>query len=156
MTASFGRCHDAVVVEGSNEPETEVEDEDQSPQDAVVEMIESHLGPEQTAALKQLGIGSIEELVQSAMSDPEGFTARMQERVAAAQQAAIAQAEAARAQAMAAQAGPAATAAATTAAARTAGGHDSVDSLEKLADLRDRGVLTPEEFETLKKRVLAE
>lgn len=134
------------MVEGSDDQDTELEGGDPPPQDAIVELIESHLGPEQTAALKQLGIGSVHELVQSAMSDPEGFTARMQERVAAAQQAAMAQAEAARAQAVAAQTG---------AAAATAG-HDPVDSLEKLADLRDRGVLTPEEFEALKKRVLAE
>ncbi len=33
---------------------------------------------------------------------------------------------------------------------------DSVAGLERLADLRDRGVLTPEEFEVQKRRLLGE
>jgi uncharacterized protein (DUF697 family) len=33
---------------------------------------------------------------------------------------------------------------------------DSIDKLERLAKLRDKGVITPEEFEEQKKRVLAE
>ena len=38
----------------------------------------------------------------------------------------------------------------------TTASEDPVDRLEKLADLRDRGVLTPEEFEAQKKRILGE
>jgi ABC-type multidrug transport system fused ATPase/permease subunit len=37
----------------------------------------------------------------------------------------------------------------------TASGSSSADQLAKLADLRDRGVITPEEFESQKAKILA-
>ena len=44
--------------------------------------------------------------------------------------------------------------AAAPAPAPAAGGEDVVDQLEKLADLRDRGVLTDEEFAAQKAKIL--
>ena len=64
------------------------------------------------------------------MADPQGFAAQMRERAAAAQQAAMAQVAA-----------PA---------------EGLVDALTKLADLRDRGALTDQEFQAQKKRLLGE
>jgi len=118
--------------------------------EAATAMIESRLSPEQTRALEGLGFGSVGDVLSAAIADPQGFTAKMQERVAAAQQAAMAQAEAMRARAQAAQGG--------RSAPGPAGGapEDLVDKLEKLADLRDRGALTEAEFEAQKQRLLAE
>ncbi len=121
-------------------------------QSGIASMLESRLGPEQTAALQQLGLGSVGDMLKAAMSDPQGFTARVQERAAATAQAAEAQAEAMTSRLRATQAGGAAPGAA--AAAGAAG--DPVEELTKLADLRDRGVLTNEEFEKQKKRILGE
>jgi hypothetical protein len=38
--------------------------------------------------------------------------------------------------------------------AASAGGEDYLDELERLADLRDRGVITPEDFEAKKRQLL--
>ena len=44
----------------------------------------------------------------------------------------------------------------TTGAARAGSSAEAVDTLEKLADLRDRGVLSDEEFAKQKQRILDE
>jgi hypothetical protein len=115
-------------------------DRDQTAQaSAVAEMIESRLDPQQAATLRQVTGGSVQDLISEAMADPQGFAARMKEKAEAAHASAIAQAKTAMA-----QGGPAAVA------------EDPVDKLAKLADLRDKGVVTNEEFEAQKKRILGE
>ncbi len=125
---------------------------------AAAEMVESHLGPDQAAAIQQFTGASVSELMKAAMADPSGFAAQMRERAAAAQQAAMAQVAAMQAQVAAAQQSAAAQQAGTAPAAAPAAtpAEDLVDTLAKLADLRDRGVLTDEEFRAQKKRLLAE
>jgi hypothetical protein len=118
--------------------------------EAATAMIESRLSPEQTRALQGLGFGSVGDVLSAAIADPQGFTAKMQERITAAQQAAMGQAEAMRAQAQAVQGGGSVPGPAAGAA------EDLVDKLEKLADLRDRGALTEAEFEAQKQRLLEE
>jgi hypothetical protein len=116
---------------------------------AIAAQVTSRLDPQQEAALERFTGGSVQDLITEAMSDPQGFTARMQERAEAAQRDAMAQAEAAmggaRSAAPSAPAGPGG-----------APAEDLVDRLAKLADLHDRGVLTDEEFQTQKKRILGE
>jgi len=125
--------------------------------EAAISMVDQRVGADKNAMLQQMGLGSVDEIMREAMSDPQGFAAKMQERAAAMQQAAMAQAaavqQAARAQAaaMKAQSSQAAQAAQAKAA-----NEDPVDRLVKLADLHDRGVLTDAEFEAQKKRVLGE
>ena len=116
----------------------------------IVAMIEQHLGPEQMAAIERLGMGSVEQFFQAAMADPRGFAAHIQERAMAAQQAALAAQTAAGHGGVAQPTTPSVTSLSVTPTP------DPVDLLARLADLRDRGVLTPEEFEAQKKRILGE
>jgi hypothetical protein len=76
---------------------------------------------------------SLNDLMQQALADPAGFQQKMQEQAAAGVDPLTGQSF-----------------------ARPAPTADPVDRLEKLADLRDRGVLTPEEFEAQKQRILDE
>jgi hypothetical protein len=127
----------------------------------IIAMIEQHLGPEQMAAIERLGMGSVEQFFQAAMADPRGFAAHIQERAMAAQQAAQA-AQAGQAALVAQSASGETTVTLPTTVSITPGlptpvaTPDPVDLLARLADLRDRGALTPEEFETQKKRILGE
>ena len=121
---------------------------------AAAEMVESHLSPEQAATIQQFTGSSISELMSAAMADPSGFAAQMRERAAAAQEAGMAQVAAMQAQAAAAQQPAAAPHAGAPSAATS--GEALVDALTKLADLRDRGALTDEEFRAQKKRLLGE
>jgi hypothetical protein len=124
---------------------------------AGVAMVESRLTPEATAAIERFGGGSVHDLLSTAMSDPQGFAAQMRERAAEAQRDAMAQAEAFQAQAQAAQAQAAQAQAAQAGAssAPTGGtGDDPVAQLERLAALRAQGLLTDQEFEALKKRII--
>jgi hypothetical protein len=111
------------------------------------------------------GGSSIADLMQSALKDPNAFRAQMQEQAAAMQADAMRQqaeamaaAQAAQAQAMAAaQAAQAqATQASSTPSASPAapGPEDRIVALERLAGLRDRGILTDEEFAAEKARIL--
>jgi Short C-terminal domain len=122
------------------------------PANPIIAMIEQHLGPEQMAAIERLGMGSVEQFFQAAMADPRGFAAHIQERAMAAQQAALA------AQAAQGAVGGVAQPTASPVVQTTppAPGADPVDLLARLADLRDRGALTPEEFEAQKKRILGQ
>jgi Short C-terminal domain len=81
--------------------------------------------------------GSLGDLMQQALADPAAFQQKMREQAAAGIDPLTGQSFAQPAPAQAAAADP-------------------VDQLEKLADLRDRGVLTPEEFEAQKRRILGE
>jgi Short C-terminal domain len=81
--------------------------------------------------------GSLGDLMQQALADPAAFQQKMREQSAAGIDPLTGQSFAQPAPAQAAAADP-------------------VDQLEKLADLRDRGVLTPEEFEAQKRRILGE
>ncbi len=72
--------------------------------------------------------------------DPNGFRAQMMQRGAEMQQQAMTAMQAAEAQA--AQAPPAS--------------NDPVDRLERLAALKDRGLITDDEFEQQKRRILGE
>jgi hypothetical protein len=101
---------------------------------AIAQMVASHLDPQQEAALEQFTGGSVQDLISEAMSDPQGFEARMWEKAKAAQASAMAQAQ----------------------AAHPTLGEDPVDKLAKLAELRNKGVVTNEEFEAQKKRILGE
>jgi Short C-terminal domain len=114
---------------------------------AAAETVASRLNPRQAATLGQITGGSIQDLMSGAISDPQGFAARMREQAEAAQRDAMAQAEAAMAQAVP-------TAPTTPPSAAVA--EDPLDKLAKLADLRERGVVTDEEFEAQKKRILGE
>jgi hypothetical protein len=118
-----------------------------SQEEAGVAMVESRLTPEATAALEQLGGGSVHDLLNAAMSDPQGFAARMRERAEEAQRDAVAQAEAIGAKAQAAQAGAPSTPAGGP-------GDDPVAQLERLAALHAQGALTDAEFGALKKRII--
>jgi hypothetical protein len=80
--------------------------------------------------------GSLNDLMQQAMADPAAFQQKMREQAAAGVDPLTGQSFA---QPPAPAAGP-----------------DPIEQLEKLANLRDRGVLSPEEFEAQKKRVLGE
>ena len=83
--------------------------------------------------------------MRSAVSDKEGFRAQIQRATEQAQQAAATHAaQAAEQQRAAAQA------AATAAAAQ-----DLIGQIERLASLRDRGILSGDEFEAQKARILA-
>jgi hypothetical protein len=120
---------------------------DEARGEAAAETVASRLNPQQAAALEQFTGGSVQDLISDALSDPQGFAARMRERADAAQQDAMTQAEAAMAQT--AQTAP-------TTQPGAVGAVDPIDRLTKLADLRERGMLTDEEFETQKKRILGE
>jgi hypothetical protein len=102
---------------------------------AIAEQITSRLDPQQEAMLEKFTGGSVQDLISEAMADPQGFAARMQERARAAQKDAMAQADGAMAHEPP---------------------EDPVDLLARLADLHDRGVLTDEEFQAQKKRILGE
>lgn len=78
--------------------------------------------------------GSIENLMREAMADPTGFAEKM------------------RAQAAAQGGGPWV----VGLGAPASSGDPMIDQLEKLTELRDKGALTPEEFEAQKKRILGE
>jgi len=73
--------------------------------------------------------GSIENLMREAMADPTGFAEKMRAQSAPW---------------VAAMGAPASS------------GDPMIDQLEKLTELRDKGALTPEEFEAQKKRILGE
>ena len=78
--------------------------------------------------------GPLNDLVEAALADPVGFQQHAREQAA---------------QAFAASG--------FTVPGATGGGSDpTVDALEKLADLRDRGVLSEEEFAEQKARILGE
>lgn len=90
---------------------------------------ESEQGAVETAvntALSRSPALATPDLVRDAIADPAAFRARMKEQ---------------------AQAG-------VNPLGASAPHADAVDRLEKLADLRDRGVLTDDEFEAQKKRIL--
>ena len=78
--------------------------------------------------------GSIETMMREAMADPTGFAEKM------------------RAQAAAQGGGPWV----VGLGAPASSGDATIDQLEKLTELRDKGALTLEEFEAQKKRVLGE
>jgi hypothetical protein len=73
--------------------------------------------------------GSIEEMMREAMADPTGLAEKMR-----------------------AQSAPWVAAMGTPASS----GDATIDQLEKLTELRDKGALSPEEFEAQKKRILGE
>jgi hypothetical protein len=73
--------------------------------------------------------GSIEEMMREAMADPTGFAEKMRAQSAPW---------------VAAMGAPASS------------GDETIDQLEKLTELRDKGALSPEEFEAQKKRILGE
>lgn len=74
------------------------------------------------------------DMIRQAIADPNGFRAQMMQRGAEMQQ-----------QAMAAMQ-----------AAQTQAANDPVDRLERLAALKDRGLITDEEFDQQKRRILGE
>jgi Short C-terminal domain len=89
--------------------------------------------------------GSLVDLMRSAVNDKEGFRAQIQRATEQAQQAAATHAaQAAEQQQFAAQA-----------AASAAAAQDPIGQIERLASLRDRGVLSDDEFEAQKSRILA-
>jgi hypothetical protein len=143
-----------VLYDPEDHSKVAVDRSDAAQGQAAAEMVESHLSAEQAASIQQFTGSSISELMSAAMADPSGFAAQMQERAAAAQKAAMAQVAAMQAQAAAGQQPAAAQQAGAPPAATS--GEALVDALTKLADLRDRGVLTDEEFRAQKKRLLAE
>jgi hypothetical protein len=121
-----------VVFDPDDHSKVAIDRDETAQASAVAEMIESRLDPQQAATLRQVTGGSVQDLISEAMADPQGFAARMREKAEAAQASAMA------------QAGTAAVA------------EDPVDKLAKLAELRDKGVVTNEEFEAQKKRILGE
>lgn len=80
----------------------------------------------------------VAEMIRNAIADPNAFRAQMMQRGAEMQQQAMAAMQAAQPQ-------PAAPAA-----------PDPVDRLERLAALKDRNLITDEEFEQQKRRILGE
>jgi len=78
------------------------------------------------------------DMIHQAIADPNGFRAQMMQRGAEIQQQAIAAMQAAQAQ--------------TT----PPPSNDPVDRLERLAALKDRGLITDDEFEQQKRRILSE
>jgi hypothetical protein len=103
---------------------------DQSPEGLVETAMGTAFANNPALAASPMG-GSIENLMREAMADPAGFAQKMQ-----------------------AQSAPWVAAMGTPGAASS--GDATIDALEKLTALRDRGVLTPEEFEAQKKRILGE
>lgn len=80
----------------------------------------------------------VAEMIRNAIADPNAFRAQMLQRGAEMQQQAMAAMQAAQPQ-------PAAP-----------GAPDPVDRLERLAALKDRNLITDEEFEQQKRRILGE
>jgi len=76
------------------------------------------------------------DVIRQAIADPNGFREQMMQRGAEMQQQAMAAMQAAQAQ--------------------PAPSNDPVDRLERLATLKDRGLITDEEFEQQKRRILGE
>jgi hypothetical protein len=94
----------------------------------------SHMSPEAQAALSSVGGESAGDLVKEALADPTAFREKMR----------------------AAGSGPIVMVGGQqiSGAPVAAKPIDPADEIAKLADLRDRGALTPDEFEAQKKRVL--
>jgi hypothetical protein len=83
------------------------------------------------------------DMIRSAIADPNAFRAQMMQRGAEMQQQAMAAMQAAEAQVAQAPPTPPAS-------------NDPVDRLERLAALKDRGLITDDEFEQQKRRILGE
>ena len=82
------------------------------------------------------------DMIRQAIADPNAFRAQMMQRGTEMQQQAMAAMQTAQAQAAQPQAPPVA--------------NDPVDRLERLAALKDRGLITDDEFEQQKRRILGE
>lgn len=161
----------AVRFDPANHAHVELDSDEQAQAQAALQGV---IGANPRLETAMVGGMSVADMMESALRDPNAFRGQMGQQAAAMQQAAMqqqaeamaaaqaAQAEAA-AQAAAAQAA-AAQAAATQAGAGPASGPTEAQSdeaagdrytqLERLADLRDRGVLTEDEFQAEKRRVL--
>jgi hypothetical protein len=105
---------------------------DQSPQGGIVTAIENMVSKSPAVQANPALGGALENLMHDALADPAGFRERMHEQAAAG-------------------INPLAGAFGAPTAPES-----PVDELTKLADLRDRGALTPEEFEAQKKKILGE
>lgn len=92
------------------------------------------------AAVEVMGM-PMTDMIRQAIADPNAFRAQMMQRSAEMQQQAMAAMQAAQAQAAGSQPPPS---------------DDPVDRLERLAALKDRGLITDEEFAQQKRRILGE
>ena len=117
---------------------------DESAAGAAQSAISAALGGSPAVAANPRMGGSISDLMQSALADPMAFQRRMQQQAAAGIDPLTGR--------PVSYATPGAPSAPTAPAAPPA--VDPIEQLTKLADLRDRGVLTDEEFEAQKRRLL--
>jgi hypothetical protein len=102
----------------------------------------SHTSDRMKAAMAQVGGESAQDMMKEAIDDPAAFREKMRERASQMNANAVA---------AAGIAAPNPWVAAVPGGAAQA---DPADEIAKLADLRDRGALTEEEFQAQKKKVL--
>jgi hypothetical protein len=145
---------DEVVVyyDSSDPSKVAIDDSASTVLEATVERMQarraaSGMNPRAVAyvnSLESAAIGDLNETTEAFKSDPHGAVVAAKERV----RAAVAAAQ------VAGQVPGMSGIIFTPSAGAPAGPGDPIDKLKELADLRDRGVLTADEFEAQKRRVL--
>ena len=130
----------AVVYDPNDHRRVEVDSQPAAPSDQAIDTITA--ARPDLAAAQVMGM-PMADLIRRAIADPNALRQEMIERSTEMQQQAMAAAQAAQAQAAAPPA--------QTADAQTS---DPIDRLERLAALKDRGVITDDEFEEQKRKIV--